>query len=308
MTLTAISGLGAGACEGRRRTIARGRICRGASAVSASAVLAVTAALTPAASAASAPSRPGAAAPPAIYALSLPAMPVGTVTFGRDKRHDLTARVVMYGLTPGLSHNVDLAVPGGPGLVRFSALTVNSVGQAASTLSSNFTGPWRPGSRLIIRMGTGRRRLARDPIALTRRLSYPGRRRHRLIPVEVSTAGVNYGTPQGSARLSYNARRHTLTVVVHASGVTPGPHAAHIHLGSCMSQGPVKYMLKDLVANRRGRITRAVRVFTNVTKPIPARGWDLNIHQGNSGNITGSHGNPTIHFRPLLCANINGGR
>lgn len=30
----------------------------------------------------------------------------------------------------------------------------------------------------------------------------------------------------------------------------------------------------------------------------------LNIHQGNSNNIL-SNGQPTIYFRPLLCANIN---
>ncbi len=88
-----------------------------------------------------------------------------------------------------------------------------------------------------------------------------------------------------------------------ASGVTPGPHAAHIHLGSCMSQGPVKYMLRDLVASRRGRITHAVRVFTHVTAPIPAHGWYLNIHQGNSADIA-SGGQPTMFFRPLLCADI----
>ena len=73
-----------------------------------------------------------------------------------------------------------------------------------------------------------------------------------------------------------------------------------------MSQGPVKYMLRDLVANRRGRITHAVRVFTHVAAPIPAHGWYLNIHQGNSGNIL-SHGQPTIYFRPLLCADIHDG-
>ena len=95
-------------------------------------------------------------------------------------------------------------------------------------------------------------------------------------------------------------------MTVSASGVTPGPHAAHIHLGSCLSQGPVKYMLRDLVANRRGRIVHAVRVFTNVTAPIPARGWYLNIHQGNSGNIQTRSGQPTIFFRPLLCADIRG--
>ena len=70
-----------------------------------------------------------------------------------------------------------------------------------------------------------------------------------------------------------------------------------------MSQGPVLYMLRDLVANRRGRIVHAVRVFTNVSTPVPAHGWYLNIHQGTSGDIP-SNGQPSIFFRPLLCANI----
>jgi hypothetical protein len=134
-------------------------------------------------------------------------------------------------------------------------------------------------------------------------LRIAGRRPHRLIAVEVTRRGVSYGTPHGSATLVYSGSRHTLTVTVHARGVAPGPHAAHIHLGSCMSQGPVLYMLKDLVANRRGVIVHAVRVFTGVTTPIPARGWYLNIHQGNSRDIL-SNGQPTIFFRPLLCSNI----
>ena len=159
-----------------------------------------------------------------------------------------------------------------------------------------------PGSVLIIRMGVGGSRLARTPIALTRRLSHAGRH-HRLIAVEVSPHGVSFGTPRGAAKLSYNRRKHTLTVVVHASGLTPGPHAAHIHLGRCQNQGPVKYMLNDLVANRHGVVRLAVSVFANVTQPIPAHGWYLNIHQGNSRNIL-HNGQPSIFFRPLLCANI----
>ena len=128
---------------------------------------------------------------------------------------------------------------------------------------------------------------------------------HRLIAVEIGRGGANWGTPRGRAAISYDAQRRTLTVTVQASGLTPGPHAAHIHLGSCQSQGPVKYMLADLVANRHGRIAHAVRVFTHVTTPIPAHGWYLNIHQGNSGDIL-RNGQPTILFRPLLCANIRG--
>jgi hypothetical protein len=231
-------------------------------------------------------------------------MPVGRVTFRRDRHHHLMVHAALFGLTPGSSHAVDLWVPGRSRVIRFSTLTANSGGQAASTLGSNFTGRWRSGSRLLIRMGAGGSRVDREPIAETRRLLRAGRRPHWLISVEVTRRWVSYGTPQGGATLFYNRTRHTLTVTVHARGVAPGPHAAHIHLGSCVSQGPVKYMLRDLVANRHGVIVHAVRVFTNVTTPIPAHGWYLNIHQGNSGDIL-RNGQPTIFFRPLLCAGIH---
>ncbi len=240
----------------------------------------------------------------AVQLLHLRAMPAGTATFGW--RHGrLTVHTVMFGLTPGSSHSVNLMVPGRPAGIQFSPLSANRLGQADSTLRSRFSGRLPHGTRLVIRLGAGGGRAAREPIAQTRRLGHPGRRPHRLIAVEVSAGGASFGTPRGRATLSYNAHRQTLTVTVSASGVTPGPHAAHIHLGSCMSQGPVKYMLRDLVASRHGRITHAVRVFTHVTAPIPAHGWYLNIHQGNSADIL-SGGQPTMFFRPLLCADVGG--
>jgi len=244
---------------------------------------------------------------PAVDVLHLRSMPAGTVAFGRKHHGRLTVRADMFGLTPGSSHRVDLVLGGRSGTIRFSLLTANGVGQADSTLTSSYTGPLPAGSRLLVRMGVHGGRVAAEPIAVTRRLRHPGRGPHRLIAVEVSPGGISYGTPRGRATISYNARHRTLTVTVHASGITPGPHAAHIHLGSCQSQGPVKYMLRDLVANRRGRIVRAVRVFTNVPRPVPARGWYLNIHQGNSSNIL-SNGQPTIFFRPLICADISSTR
>ena len=291
---------------------ARIRLGAGAAAAAlAAAALAVTApagASTNAAARAASPARSASPAAAAAYGarvrLTLRAMPVGRVAFRRDRHHHLMVRADLFGLTPGSSHAVDLWVPGRSRLIRFSPLTANSGGQAYSTLSSNFTGQWRPGSRLRIRMGVGGGRVAREPIAMTRRPLRPGRQSHRLISVEVTRKGVSYGTPQGGATVVYSGSRHTLTVTVHARGVAPGRHAAHIHVGSCMSQGPVLYMLRDLIANRRGVIVHAVRVFTGVTTPIPARGWYLNIHQGNSGDIL-SNGQPTIFFRPLLCANIH---
>ena len=308
----------------RGRTLRRARSCVGAVAAGAVAAggLAAVAALTPASASTSstgtarlARAAPASLAPaslrPASHAqardvLSLRAMPAGTVSFGRHHGH-LTVRARMFGLTPDSAHQVDLATPGRSRTVRFSTLTASSAGQADSVLHSDFAGRLPRGSRLLVLMGARGDRVGRvgsEPIAETARLR--GRRPHRLIAVEVSQAGVSYGTPRGRAAISYDAKRQRLTVTVSASGVTPGPHAAHIHLGSCQSQGPVKYMLKDLIADRRGRITRAVRVFRNVTSPIPAHGWYLNIHQGNSGNIL-SNGQPTILFRPLICANIRTG-
>jgi hypothetical protein len=285
------------------RTLRSSRI-RLRAAAGASGVLAAAAALTLASPAGATASSAAAHHPSAAIALHLRAMPRGTVTFGR-RRGLLTVRAVMSGLTPGSSHAVTLQVPGRARAVQFSTLTASSAGQASSTMRSLFAGHLASGSRLLIRMGTGSSAVAREPIAVTGRLSRPGGTAHRLTAVEVSRRGISYGTPRGRASISYQARRHTLTVTVSASGVTPGPHAAHIHLGSCRSQGPVKYMLRDLVANHQGRIVHAVRVFTNVTAPIPASGWYLNIHQGNSSNIL-SNGQPTIFFRPLLCADIRG--
>ncbi len=311
MSLTASASRGAGADRPRRRTQgrlsrrARIRLGAGAAASGALAAAAVLTLAAPAGASANSASTAGTAhGTPAVHVLHLRAMPTGTVTFGRKGRGRLTVRADMSGLTPGSSHAVNLVLPGRFRSIRFSPLTANSVGQADSILQSSFTGHLPPGSRLLVRMGVHGGAVAGEPIAVTRRLSHPGRGPHGLIAVEVSPGGVSYGTPRGRATISYSRRRHTLTVTVSASGLTPGLHAAHIHLGSCRSQGPVKYMLQDLVANRQGRIVHAVRIITNVTTPIPGHGWYLNIHQGNSSNIL-SNGQPTIFFRPLLCADIS---
>jgi CHRD domain len=296
--------------RGRRQHGAsrRLRIRLGAASATVSA-LAAAAALTVAApaSASTGGAVPTAAHAPAnIALLALHPMPVGTVDWGRESGGQLTVHAAVYGLTPGSSHEVILVIPGSFRVVTFSTLTANSAGQANSTLVSSYTGSVPRGSRVVIRMGTSRGPVATEPIALTRQLRHPWAWPHRLTAVEVSSRGVSYGTPRGEAAVVYNARRHTLTVVISASGVTPGEHAAHIHLGSCQSQGPVLYMINDLIANRHGQIRHVVRVFKNVTMPIPANGWYLNIHQGTSDQIL-HNGQPTIYFRPLICANIRPG-
>ena len=100
--------------------------------------------------------------------------------------------------------------------------------------------------------------------------------------------------------MAYDPQARTITVTLTASGLTPGAHAAHIHVGSCASQGPVQYMLMDFMANSRGQIRAEVRTVTGVTMPVPATGWYLNLHQGTSSNIL-ANGQPTPTSGPC-CA------
>ena len=260
--------------------------------------LAATAHAGPADASTSAPQR----ATLAIIPVPVSPMPQGAVTFGRDRRGDVDVTVNAFGLTPGSSHGVELVSGSGRVIARFSTLTANSVGRARDeTLHSHYRGalgPWW----LVVRNGVGRDRVSAQPIALTGR-DGDGQRTYVLVPVEFGPGGRNWGTPRGSAVIVYNRHAKTISVTVSASGFTPGAHAAHIHVGSCVSQGPVQYMLGDFIANARGRIVHQTRVVTGVMSPPPARGWYLNLHQGNTSNIL-YNGSPTIFFRPLLCGDI----
>jgi hypothetical protein len=241
------------------------------------------------------------AAPRATVQVPLAPMPAGTATLGRDGSGAVTAAINAFGLTPGSSHIVDLVNAAGGMIASFGTLTADSAGDARATLHSGYTstlGPWS----VVILNGTAGDPVSAEPIAGTAGYT-SGTSTYQFLPVEVDPHGTSYGTPQGSAVVSYDPNAQTISVTVNASGFTPGAHAAHIHLGSCRSQGAVQYMLSDFTANGNGQIVNQTRMVTNVTTPLPATGWYLNLHQGNSSNIL-ANGSPTINFRPLLCGNI----
>ena len=214
--------------------------------------------------------------------LNLRQMPAGTVSIGQG-----VASITMFGLTPGSVHTVTL--PGNP----VGILTANATGQAAAS----FTAKTIPGGGKVMILDAGP---GTTVIAQTGRLG-SGSGPYKLHAIE---AGFPQGSLQGHATLVYHPDPMTITVTLTASGLTPGAHVAHIHIGNCRSQGPVKYMLGDFIADSHGNIHNQTRVITGVTSVMLNGGWYLNLHQGNSNDILSKEGQPTIFFRPLLCANI----
>jgi hypothetical protein len=233
-------------------------------------------------------------------------MPAGTVHLERGEAGHLNAQVEMFGLTPGSSHAVSVQGSFGQ-TVQFPALTANSAGQADTTLTSVDMVRSLPAlSRFVVRLGTASGDpLAGEPIAETSVLaSHPEANGvYAFHAVTFDTNGVSFGQPAGRTTITYDSAAQTLTVTVTAYGLNPGPHAAHIHLGSCQNQGPVMYMLADFTADARGDIIDQTRTVNGVTS-VPGPGnWYLNLHQGGMNQIL-ANGVPTLNFRPMLCTNI----
>lgn len=98
----------------------------------------------------------------------------------------------------------------------------------------------------------------------------------------------------GVTHLSLSGR--TLKVQMEISGLQPNSqHAAHIHSGSCASQGPVLYPLETIKANAAGKATITTTI-QNVTA-IPATGWYVNVHR--STDLSTQTG-----FDPIACGDV----
>ena len=236
--------------------------------------------------------------------LSLNPMPQGSVTFGKDGSGMITAHVSAFGFTPGSHHVAEIAVPGrtAPVATFTTVLTADGTGKINQSVTSNGEASRLPaGSHFQILLGTLGDEVSLQPIAQSWTLP---QRYSSDDPMPLKGVDVKSDTRlNGSATLVFNAATHKLTVTVDASGLTPGAHAAHIHLGSCASQGGVQYMLMDLHANSRGEVVHQSQTLDDVAAmPAPGTAY-LNVHLGDMNSILAG-GQPTAAFRPLLCGNI----
>ncbi|MBO0728723.1 MAG: CHRD domain-containing protein [Acidimicrobiaceae bacterium] len=235
--------------------------------------------------------------------VNLDAMPAGTVTF-QQQGSMLQATIDAFGLTPGSSHIAEITNGRDQAPIDFSQFTASATGQVDATISSlTPVGALSRDASFQVELSTSPDQpIAVAPVNL-RSMGY-GREMDNAVPLHA----IEASSPDrlaGHATLNYDSKAQTLTVRVDATGFVPDTtHAAHIHEGSCMSQGAPILMLPDLQADRHGRVDQTDVIKNLATFTAPANGWYINIHEGSSATILDAQGNPTVQFRPLLCANL----
>ena len=233
------------------------------------------------------------------------AQPSGTVALSWDPHtQNVSAKLQMVGFTPGSSHAMHIhqgsCAAQGDVLVPFPDVTANDVGAIDTTVTSSQPAP----------DGLAAGTLLNIHLAPAAQLGDPGSLGYTPIScadVDPAATSLNMAPPpqpgqqpQGSAKLTYDPANKTLAVDVTASGLVAGSeHAEHIHVGSCDSQGAVKYPLNDLVASPAGT-AEATTVVQNVDQAPPDTGWYLNVHLGSSSQIE-ENGQPTLYFQPIIC-------
>jgi len=103
-------------------------------------------------------------------------------------------------------------------------------------------------------------------------------------------------TVNGTAQLTLTGNQ--LTVKLTLSGLEPNSmHAAHIHSGSCESQGPVVYPLTTITADASGNASETTTVTITSLPSLPITGWYVNVHHSTAlSTQTG--------FDPIACGNV----
>ncbi len=250
-----------------------------------------------------------AASGPAQIIVPLGNEPSGTVTLTWDPQTKyITAKIAMVGFTPGSTHAMHIhqgtCDKQGDVLVPFLDVTADDTGKINDSMLSA-----QPSNTGLV-AGT----LLNIHLAPANEMGAPGSQTY--MPVSCANIDPAAGAtlqmaplpqfgdhPQSQAILNYDPAAKTLTVSTRATGLVAGStHAAHIHAGSCDSQGKVVYPLNDLVAKSDG-VAETTTVIKDVSQAPPASGWYINIHLGEHDQVE-KDGKPTLLFAPILCGNI----
>jgi CHRD domain len=240
----------------------------------------------------------------AIASATLKHMPYGTAAISWDPvSKGLTVKISLIGMAPTSTHpaNIHAGSCAKPGAMVYPLQNVvadtHGVGSSTTVIQKVTT---LPASEWYIAVHNGPGLAPADqfsPIVcsdLTFTKISPAKMTSVQVPLNAAPGSSTSETAKGTAHLTLSGK--TLTVKLTLSGLQPkSSHAAHIHAGSCASQGAVIYPLQNVVADASGNANETTTIH-NVSS-IPGRNWYVNIHY--STDISTQTG-----FNPIACGNV----
>jgi Cu/Zn superoxide dismutase len=75
-----------------------------------------------------------------------------------------------------------------------------------------------------------------------------------------------------------------VTVWISVSGLTTGPHAVHLHVGTCAAPGTIAVSLGDVTAGPDGKAS--AKITSKSTIPVAGKGYSLDVHNAPSASAT----------------------
>ena len=215
----------------------------------------------------------------------------------------LTVQVTLSGLAPNSVHPSHIhegsCANQGKGLYPLSNLVADAHGAAhATTKLALPEGIPAKGMYLSVHNGPGLAPADQFlPVACSDIVNHDtSLRSNQTAQLTLQSAPGSSQNENVSGVVHLNLTAHTLKVQMEISGLQPySQHAAHIHSGSCASQGPVVYPLETVKANAAGKATITTTI-QNVNA-IPASGWYVNVHR--STDLSTQTG-----FDPIACGDV----
>jgi hypothetical protein len=230
--------------------------------------------------------------------------PVGTANLiWNHTSHDLTVQISLTGLAPNSVHPAHIhegsCANQGKVLYPLTDVTADTYGVANVTTTVNVPGGI-PTSGWSVNVHNGPGLTDPNeflPIACADIANHDtSLRSSQSVQVPFATAPASSAGQSviGIARLTLVG--HTLTLQMELTGLlSSSEQMAHIHSGSCASQGPVVYALPIIMADGSGKAITTAQ-FTNVSA-IPQTGWYINVHRSTAlSTQTG--------FDPVACGNV----
>ena len=234
-------------------------------------------------------------------------MPHGTATISFDPASQgLTVKISLIGLAPNSTHpaHIHSGSCANQGAVVYQLQNVvadaHGVGTSTTTIKSVTN---IPASGWYLNVHNGPTLTPSDqflPIVcndLTFTTVSPTSSLSLQVPLNTAPPASAGETVSGMSQLTL--ADSTLTVKLTVSGLEPNSkHTAHIHAGSCESQGAVIYPLTTVVADASGK-ANVTTTISNVSS-IPSSGWYVNVH--HSTDLSTQTG-----FDPIACGNVTVG-